>query len=324
MTDETLFKTLADIKARKIEWLWEPRIPYDKMTIMEGDPELGKSYLCMHLATLVTTGGKLPDGQKLDQGNVLYISSEDDAADTIRPRMEQMGADLSRVRVLDGFLVLTEKGQEQLREEMEDFTPDLVVIDTLYSFLSDKVDLGKPTSIRASLHALDRLFKEFGPAVIIIRHWTKGGKGKAIYRGVGSIDVIGVVRTGLVVAKHPDNDNRRILAQVKNNIGPKAQSLAYEIVPQKDGMPIIKWHGISNYTADDLEKQGMPSTESEYDRAVSFLKDVLSKGPMLSPELFDLAAEQDISRPTLNRAKKDAGAVSKKDGKFWEWRLKGR
>ncbi|MEQ8659149.1 MAG: AAA family ATPase [Hyphomicrobiales bacterium] len=321
MTSDPLFKTLADIKARKIEWLWEPRIPYDKMTIMEGDPELGKSYLCMHLAALVTTGGSLPDGQIVEQGNVLYISSEDDAADTIRPRMEQMGADLSRVRVLDGFLVRTEKGQEQLREEMEEFPPDLVVIDTLYSFLSDKVDLGKPTSIRASLHALDRLFKEFGPAVIIIRHWTKGGKGKAIYRGVGSIDVIGVVRTGLVVAKHPENNNLRVLAQVKNNIGPKAQSLTYEIVPQKDGMPIITWHGATNYTADDLEMQGGRDGESEYDRAVAFLKEALSGGPVQAPELFQRAAELDISRPTLNRAKKEAGAVSKKKGKNWEWRL---
>lgn len=322
MSNDQLFRTLDEFKSRKIEWLWEPRIPYNKMTIMEGDPEVGKSYLCMHLAALVTKGGKLPDGPKVEQGRVLYISSEDDAADTIRPRMEQMGADLKNVRVLNDFLVLTEQGQEQLREEMAEFTPDLVVIDTLYSFLSDKVDLGKPTSIRASLHQLDRLFKEFDPAVIVIRHWTKGGKGKAIYRGVGSIDVIGVVRTGLVVAKHPENENLRILAQVKNNIGPKAESLIYEIVPQKKGMPIIKWHGKTAYSADDLEKQGGNDSESEYGRAVAFLKEVLSSGPMLSPELFAKASEADISRPTLNRAKKEAGASSSKKGKNWEWRLK--
>lgn len=324
MSNDQLFRTLDEIKSRKIEWLWEPRIPYNKMTIMEGDPEVGKSYLCMHLAALVTTGGRLPDGSKVDQGRVLYISSEDDAADTIRPRMEQMGADLKNVRVLDGFLVLTEQGQDRLREEMDEFPPDLVVIDTLYSFLSDKVDLGKPTSIRASLHQLDRLFKEFGPAVVVIRHWTKGGKGKAIYRGVGSIDVIGVVRTGLVAAKHPENENLRILAQVKNNIGPKAESLTYEMVPQKNGMPIIKWHGKAAFSADDLEKQGGSGNESEYDRAVAFLKEVLSSGPMFSPELFAKAREAGISRPTLNRAKKEASVVSKKMGKVWEWRLSER
>ncbi|WP_282129719.1 AAA family ATPase, partial [Roseobacter litoralis] len=142
MKQDDVFRTLNDIKAKDIDWLWQPLIPYEKTTILEGDPELGKSYLCMHIAALVTTGEKLPDGSRMDKGNVLYISSEDDAADTIRPRMEQMGADLKRVRVLDDFLVFDEKGQRRLRDELEEHEPDLVVIDTLYSFLSDKVDLG--------------------------------------------------------------------------------------------------------------------------------------------------------------------------------------
>lgn len=320
MKNDDTFRTLDDIEAKEIDWLWEPLIPYEKTTILEGDPEVGKSYLCMHIAALVTTGGKLPDGSRMDKGNVLYISSEDDAADTIRPRMEQMGADLKRVRVLDDFLVFDEKGQQRLRVELEEFTPDLLVIDTLYSFLSDKVDLGKPTSIRSALHQLDKLFKEYGPAVIVIRHWTKGGKGKAIYRGVGSIDVIGVARTALAVAKHPEDDKLRILAQVKNNIGAKAQGFVYEIVPQDKGMPIIEWRGTTNYSADDLEQQG-PEGKNEFGRAVEFLQRALAAGPMPSSDLFDLAAKAEISRPTLNRAKTEARAKSEKKGKSWMWML---
>lgn len=320
MTKNNTFRTLAEIKAKEIDWLWKPLIPYEKTTILEGDPELGKSYLCMHIAALVSKGGKLPDGSKVDRGNVLYVSSEDDAADTIRPRMEQMGADLKRVRVLDDFIVFDDNGQRRLRQELEDHTPDLVVIDTLYSFLSDKVDLGKPTSIRAGLHQLDKLFKEYGPAVIAIRHWTKGGKGKAIYRGVGSIDVIGVARTALAVAKHPDNEQLRILAQVKNNIGAKPESFVYEIVAQPDGLPIIEWRGTTHYSADDLERQGQDD-RSEETRAVEFLRETLSKGPLASAELFIRAADADISRPTLNRAKRGAGASSKRKGKGWVWKL---
>lgn len=320
MNENETFRTLDDIDAKEVDWLWKPLIPYEKTTILEGDPELGKSYLCMHIAALVTTGGRLPDGSRVAKGNALYISSEDDAADTIRPRMEQMGADLKRVRVLDDFLVFDEKGQQRLRDELEKYTPDLVVIDTLYSFLSDKVDLGKPTSIRAGLHQLDKLFKEYGPAVITIRHWTKGGKGKAIYRGVGSIDVIGVARTALAVAKHPENENFRILAQVKNNIGAKQQSFVYEIVPQDDGLPIIEWRGTTHYSADDLERQGQDD-QSEETRAVDFLREVLAEGPLPSAELFMRAANADVSRPTLNRAKRAAGAKSVKKGKTWIWKL---
>ena len=67
------------------------------------------------LQAFILERAKLPDGSRMEKGNVLYISSEDDAADTIRPRMEQMGADLKRVRVLDDFLVFDDKGQQRLR-----------------------------------------------------------------------------------------------------------------------------------------------------------------------------------------------------------------
>lgn len=278
MKRDDTFRTLDDIEAKEIGWLWEPLIPYEKTTILEGDPEVGKSYLCMHIAALATTGGKLPDGSRVD------------------------------------------KGLRRLRTEMEKYTPDLVVIDTLCSFLSGKVDMGKPTSIRAALHQLDKLFKEYGPAVIAIRHWTKDGKGKAIYRGVGSIDVIGVARTALAVAKHPEDDKLRILAQVKNNIGAKAQGYVYEIVPQEKGMPIIEWRGTTNYSADDLEQQGADGRD-EFSRAKEFLQKVLATGPMPSADLFDRAAEAGISRPTLNRAKSEAGAKSEKKGKAWMWML---
>jgi archaellum biogenesis ATPase FlaH len=320
MKRDNTFKTLSEIQAKDIEWLWEPLIPYSKTTILEGDPEIGKSYLCMHLAALVSKGGKLPDGTRVAKGKVLYISSEDDAADTIRPRMEQMGADLTQVRVLTDFLVFDENGQKRLRDELEIATPDLLVVDTLYSFLSDKVDLGKPTSIRAALHQLDKLFKEYGPAVIVIRHWTKGGKGKAIYRGVGSIDVIGVARTALAVAKHPENDKLRILAQVKNNIGPKAEGFVYEIVEQAGGMPIIEWRGRTHFSADDLERQGQEG-QSEEARAVEFLKEVLAQGPLLSKRISDLASTEGLSRPTLNRAKRLAGVTSERRGTAWFWKL---
>jgi DNA repair protein RadA/Sms len=321
MIKKPLFRTLSEIEPEEIEWLWEPLIPYKKITILEGDPELGKSYLCMHLAALVTRGGKLPDGSTVAKGRVLYISAEDDAADTVRPRMETMGADLTRVRVLDGFLILTDEGQRLVREEMKRRRPHLVVIDTLYSFMSDKVDLAKPTSIRAELHKLAELFREFGPAVILIRHWTKGGKGKAMYRGVGSIDVIGVARTALAVAEHPENAHLRVLAQVKNNIGPKAQSRVFELVGQEDGPPIVEWHGATHYTADDLEQQdGM--LESEEDRAVAFLKKILSGGPRPSDDVFLKAAAAGLSRPTINRAKRRAGVRSTKVGRTWKWMLR--
>ena len=143
---------------------------------------------------------------------------------------------------------------------------------------------------------------------------------KAIYRGVGAIDVVGVVRTTLAVAAHPDDEKLRILAQVKNNIGAKQQGFVYEIVPQEKGLPVIEWRGRTAYSANDLESQGQDG-RSEFNRAFEFLERELATGPLDSAELFERADRQGISRPTLSRAKSEAGAVSEKKGKGWIWRL---
>jgi RecA-family ATPase len=97
--DQTLnYETLSKVKPEEIEWLWTPYIPFGMVTIMEGDPGIGKSYLAMHIAAQVTIGGELPGPQPLNRGRVLYLSAEDDPAYTIRPRIDAMGGNPRRFR----------------------------------------------------------------------------------------------------------------------------------------------------------------------------------------------------------------------------------
>ena len=84
------FRPLSRFKPREVEWFWRPYIPAGMITIMEGDPGEGKSFLAMFLAAMVSVGGKLPDGSQLELGTVLYISAEDDPSYTIRPRVDAM------------------------------------------------------------------------------------------------------------------------------------------------------------------------------------------------------------------------------------------
>src|SRR5205807_108302 len=96
-----VLRRLSDIKAVPIRWLWPGRIARGNLSVLAGNPGLGKSQICASLAGIVTSGGTWPvDGSRCDVGSVLILSAEDGAAGTIRPRHEAAGANLDRVHIL--------------------------------------------------------------------------------------------------------------------------------------------------------------------------------------------------------------------------------
>src|SRR2546425_757932 len=92
---------LSQVETQQVDWLWQRRIPLGKITILDGDPGLGKSLLAINIAACITTGRSMPDGTPGRQGSVILIAPEDGAEDTIKPRMEAAGGDPSRVLLLD-------------------------------------------------------------------------------------------------------------------------------------------------------------------------------------------------------------------------------
>jgi AAA domain len=93
---------LSEVTVAPVRWLWPGRIPLGKLTILDGDPGLGKSLITLDLIARITTGRGMPD--ELDtvlrelawepHGAVL-LSAEDGLGDTIAPRLLAAGADLS-------------------------------------------------------------------------------------------------------------------------------------------------------------------------------------------------------------------------------------
>src|ERR1700730_2208443 len=92
---------LSDIAAQEVRWLWQKRIPLGKITILDGDPGMGKSLLAINIAARVSTGQPMPDGTPGTQGGVILIAPEDGAGDTLRPRLEAAGGDPSQVLLLN-------------------------------------------------------------------------------------------------------------------------------------------------------------------------------------------------------------------------------
>jgi hypothetical protein len=146
-----VLRRVADIQPEPLRWLWPGRIPLGMLTLLAGDPVLGKSLLSLAIAARVSTGAGWPDlpEQRCEPGGVLMLTAEDDVPDTVRPRLEAAGGDLERVVLLEGVRAPDGEGDARtvpfslgidppVLEDAIRGTPKcrLVIIDHIFNYLS--------------------------------------------------------------------------------------------------------------------------------------------------------------------------------------------
>jgi hypothetical protein len=200
----------------------------------------------------------------------------------------------------------------------------LVVVDPMTAYLGAEVNAHRDTDIRRALFPLGRLAEETGAAVVVVRHLNKGGSSNPLYRGGGSIGIIGAARSGLLVAKDPDNPNRRILAGTKCNLAKLPPSLAFDLTPADNGALRVRWMGESAHTGESL--LAAPRDDEDRDavqEAVEVLRSILEAGPVGAEEAKKEARKAGIAERTLLRAKDLLGVKSRKAGfaGSWKWFL---
>lgn len=326
---------LSEVAPEQVLWLWPGRIPRGKVTIVDGDPGLGKSTLVEgDIAARVTTGSPWPDGQPCPVGAVVILTAEDGLADTIRPRLDAHGADSNRVIAFEAV----EYGPDE--ERLPSLALDiarieaavvregavLVVIDVLMAFLGSRTDAYRDQDVRAALTPLVKMAERTGCAVVCLRHLSKTGGSNAIYRGGGSIGIIGAARAGLLVAPDPEDDTRRVLAVTKNNLAAPVPALAFRLVPDDErGCARIEWDGETTHTAMQLLTVCDLEERTAGDEAVGFLLDLLQDGPIPAKKVKSAARDAGIAERTLDRAKKRAGVATHREGfgadGVWYWSL---
>ena len=172
-TETSKVVCLADVEPEQVSFLWHPYIPQGKLTIIEGDPGVGKSWLTYALATATAAGSGPAGWANSDAGNILMLSVEDGLADTIRPRLDLMRANVKRIFALLGALVFDDAGLLQLEVAIIDYKPALVVIDPLVAYLGAKVDMHRANETRAVMARLAGIAERYGCAIVAVRHLTK-------------------------------------------------------------------------------------------------------------------------------------------------------
>jgi len=306
---------MSEIATEAIKWLWYPYIPFGKITVIQGDPGDGKTTAVLAIAAAVTTGKPLPESKEtIGPVAVIFQTAEDGLGDTIKPRLEQAGADCERVIVIDE----TDKALSLLDKRIETALlqtgAKLLILDPLQAYLGADVDMHRANEIRPVLKRISTIAEQTGCAVVVVGHLNKGTN-KSQYRGLGSIDIQAAARSVITVGRVKGKQYVRAIAQGKNNLAPEGRTIGFELDPDTG----FKWTGVLEMTIDDLLSGSMPERDTTYDRAVDFLKNELAEGRRPAAELFKKAAEQDISEKTLRNAKKSLDVKVTKDGKRWFW-----
>lgn len=220
---------------------------------------MSKSLLAIDIAARVSTGRPMPDDIPGKQGNVILIAPEDGAADTIKPRMEAAGGDLSKVHLLNTVESLDVKDVKNVNLYQRPFSLShhlfelertikqrkaiLVVLDPLTAVLGHNIDSSRDQGIREIFTPLAQLAERTNCAILIIRHLKKGTSDNLLYRGAGSIGIIAAARSGLIITYDPADEKKRVLATTKNNLCEPANNLSYQVVQNENGVPYTKWLG---------------------------------------------------------------------------------
>lgn len=315
MKQELRLIQMSEVAAEEVQWLWYPYIPLGKLTIIQGDPGEGKTTFSLAMIAALTKGEALPEREATGPMNVIYQTAEDGLADTIRPRLDTLGADCSRVMVIDESHQELTLCDERIKQAIEKIEAKLIVLDPLQAYLGANVDMHRANEVRPVMKRLATTAEQTGCAIVLVRHINKFQGQKSGHRGLGSIDFQAAARSVLVVGRTKDDPTIRIVAQDKSSLAPEGESIAFALDAEKG----FQWKGYCKCSADDLLSGGN-QVRTKTMQMEEKLKQILSSS-VAAEEVIKRAESIGVSERTLMIAKKNLGIVSEKQGGQWYWRL---
>lgn len=333
----------SEIEARRLDWIWEGRIPRGKLSLVAGEGGLGKSLALIDIAARITRGKPWPCGEgHAPKGSVIFLCAEDDAEDTVVPRLMAAEADLSKVFIISA--VKEANGQRRgfsfqrdltLLEDQVRAIGDVLLanVDPITSYLG-QVDSHKNAELRSVLEPLSEMAARHRIAVLANTHLNKG-VGPANNRIIGSVGFVNLARAAFIVTADKEDQGRRLFIPSKANLGRPREALAYAIREEPVALigdeaiwaPKVIWEDKTvAISADEaVAPEGQSGADSALDDAVAFLEDALSQGAMAVAEIKKQSRDAGVAERTLRRAKDRLGVIARKSASEvngpWKWAL---
>lgn len=278
---------MSEVEETVVQWLWYPFIPFGKVTLIQGNPGKGKTWLAMAIAAYCTNGKELPNALPIEPFNVLYQTAEDGIADTIKPRLAKCGADMTRVRFINEDEKQLSMTDDRIEKAIRQNNVRLMIMDPIQAYLGANVDMNRANEIRPLFRHLSTIAERTGCAIVLIGHLNKSSGSQSDYRSLGSIDIAAAVRSILFVEKvekEMDQDIR-VVYQQKDSLAKKENPVAFSL-----GEEGLKWLGEYDISIEDL-LMGKAGTkkETKLEKAQKLILELLNKRKVMCLE--ELEAE---------------------------------
>lgn len=315
----------SEIPEEKLEFLWYPYICLGTLGLLDGDPGDGKSQFTIWLCARISRGQKLPNGDEIEAANCFLFNFEDLKGAVIKKRLEANGADLDRVFIQSRPFQLSLEMAEWLDGEIAEKKPRLVVLDPIQAVMTG-VDGNSNIDVREFMSRLSEIADRHRCAIICVRHFGKGGQDKAMKKGLGSTDFVGISRNQFGLARRIDDVRGFIVFHMKTNFE-RGESMLFTMGNadgRKGEQPKIAFDKFTDVSADDFFASDGPTRGPDQDErevAKQFLLEALADGPKAASALKSQGEARAISASTLDRARKELGVSTAKEGKIWFWSL---
>jgi RecA-family ATPase len=196
------------LESEEIEFLVPGMLPRGETVLLAAMPKTGKTLLATDAAFAIATGECDFLGEKVKQGRVLLIST-DESPQSTRAKLLKRG-----FRRGDQLQIMTTWSIGQLNDleaKLEDFRPDLVVIDSLRRITAGREISENSAEFGDAIYQLKELTGKYGAACILIHHTNKNGDATGLERVRGSTAIAGAVWGTWILDRipKPDPNNKK-------------------------------------------------------------------------------------------------------------------
>ncbi len=296
---------LEEVAYRPVSWFWTDRIPWNKLTVIEGPPHSAKSLLAIELAARASRGEVMPGDAiaGFDESIVQLVSGYEDLHDTVLPRIRRAGGNISNFSQLSR--VARSRGDDEpfarrkltlpadighLEESIGNVGADLVIVDPLTCFCKSGRDVAQ------TLELLDELASRIGIPIIATLSATTGRNALGCWESKPEFSDAPARCVWSIVADQ-DEPGRWLFVPTRMTFAIPAAGMAFRIVNGK-----IVW-------------EPLPSLPlAEHDEPVAWLWSVLQGGEMRSNYIQRQAREYGISAKMLRRARRVLNVAIRSEG----------
>lgn len=333
MTEVQLHRASEMTESLPVTWLLSPGyLAKGKPNLLVGAEGIGKSLWTIRAMATVTTGKPWgPFTIAEDPADVVLIATEDGWSDTIRPRLEAAGADLSRLFVLsaerDGTGPATALDIDVLKSQ--EIKPALIVLDAWIDTVPGGINVKDPQQCRAAVKPWKDYAADVGAAVLLVTHTNRLGTGSSrdTYGLSGALRQVG--RSALYAVEDPET-SALIVGPEKSNLSGRAVAERFERISvpmfeptaNSDGVvPVLEHIGPDNRTVSDIvsAQHGNPGrgNHANPDQIDQLVREALEAGPAGSKDLQELAEAHGFSKDQLDRSKLRLGVRSYRASNRW-------